>query len=84
MSLLDTNMERVSSVRGLVGSRANQVLVTRDAVEQSKFDSTKLKSFIEDTDFVEAASELAMLQSAYQATLKSSAAIIQPSLLDFI
>lgn len=84
IGLLGSTMENTSSVRGQVGSRARQVITAREAVEQSKFDNTKLKSQVEDADFLESASELAMLQTAYQATLKSSAAIIQPSLLDFI
>ncbi len=84
IGLLNSSMDNVSSVRGSVGSRANQVVVTRETVDQSRFDSVKLKSFVEDADFLKSASELAMLQTAYQATLKSSAAIIQPSLLDFI
>ena len=84
IGLLDTNMETASSVRGTIGARVNQVSATREAVDQTKFDNTKLKSSVEDTDFLKAVSELAMLQSAYQATLKSSASIIQPSLLDFV
>jgi len=84
VALLDTNMQTTSSVRGSVGSRVNQIVVTRNAEEQSKFDNTKIKSFVEDADYLEAASELAMLQTAYQATLKSAASIIQPSLLDFV
>ncbi len=84
IGLLDSNMENSSSVRGQVGSRANQVLSTREAVDLSKYNSIRIKSLVEDADFLKSASELAMLQTAYQATLKSSAAIIQPSLLDFM
>ncbi|MBI5816295.1 MAG: flagellar hook-associated protein FlgL [Nitrospinae bacterium] len=84
VGLLDSTMENTNSVRGTVGARANQVVSTREAVDQSKYDNTKLKSQVEDADFLQAASELAMLQTAYQATLKSSSSIVQPSLLDFL
>ncbi len=81
---LNSVMENTSSVRGAVGARANQVAITRSSEDASKFDNTKIKSFVEDADYLAAASELAMLQTAYQATLKSSAAIVQPTLMDFI
>lgn len=84
VELLDSNMERTSSVRGDVGARVNQIVSNRKTVDLAVYDSTRQKSNVEDTDFIEAASELAMLQSAYQATLKSSAAIVQPTLMDFI
>lgn len=84
IDLLDSSMSNASSVRGAVGSRARQVETTRESVDQSKYDNTRLKSLVEDADFLKSASELAMLQTAYQSTLKSSASIIQPSLMDFI
>ncbi|HEB73346.1 MAG TPA: flagellar hook-associated protein 3 [Nitrospirae bacterium] len=84
LGLLDTNMETVNSVRGSIGARANQVINIRSSETEAALNNTKLKSFIEDADYIEAASELAMLQTAYQATLKSSAAIVQTSLLNFL
>jgi len=84
LGLLDTNMETVNSVRGSIGARANQVINIRSSETEAALNNTKLKSFVEDVDYIEAASELAMLQTAYQATLKSSAAIVQTSLLNFL
>lgn len=84
INLLNSVMENTLAVRGSVGARANQVVALRQTVDQSKYENTKLMSTTEDTDFVKAASDLSMLQTAYQATLKSTAAIIQPSLLDFM
>ncbi len=84
IDLLDSAMNNTNAVRGSVGARANQVVQTRDSVEASKMDNTKSMSYVEDADFLKAASELAMLQTAYQATLKSSASIIQPTLMDFV
>ncbi len=84
IDLLNSVMATSNSVRGIVGARANQVSVTQSIENNSVYDNTRIKSFVEDTDFLEAASQLSMLQSAYQATLKSAAAIIQPSLLNFL
>lgn len=81
---LDSVMENTTSVRGSVGARANQVSAIRQTVDQSKYENTKLMASTEDADFLKVASELSMLQTAYQATLKSTSAIIQPSLLDFM
>jgi flagellar hook-associated protein 3 FlgL len=81
---LDSVMENTSAIRGSVGARSNQVATFRQTVDQSKYENTKLMSTTEDADFLKVASELSMLQTAYQATLKSSASIIQPSLLDFM
>jgi len=83
-----TNMESVinnaGSVRGEVGAQVNRITSTVARVEESNFNSTTLRSSAQDADMVKAATDLAMLQVAYQATIKSSASIIQPTLLDFI
>ena len=79
-SLVDTTTAR----RGQVGARANLVLSTRASLEQSNFDTQSMLANAQDADMVKAVSELALLQVAYQATVKSSASIIQPSLLDFL
>jgi flagellin-like hook-associated protein FlgL len=84
IDLLNSVMDNTSAIRGSVGARATQVAAVKQTVDQSKYENTNLMSSIEDTDFVKAASDLAMLQTAYQATLKSTASIIQPSLLDFV
>lgn len=84
INLIDSVMDTVSSVRGVVGARANQVVNTQATVDNSKTYNTTLKSQIEDADYIQAASELAMLQTAYQATLKASSSIIQTSLMDFL
>lgn len=84
IDLLGSTMDNANSVRGVVGSRANQVTNTQTAVDQSKYDYTTLKSQVEDADFIKVSSDLAMLQTAYQATLKASSSIVQPSLMDFL
>ena len=41
-------------------------------------------SAVEDSDFVKDASDVAALQLALEATLNTSARVLQPSLLDFL
>ena len=84
VGLIDTNIDKVVGIRGEVGSRVNRLEGMKGLLEQSKEDAIKQKSNLEDTDIAKAASDLALLQTAYQATLQSTAKIIQPSLLDFI
>lgn len=81
---LDSALETTTALRGQVGSRASLVVATQSSIEQSNFDTKTMLSNAQDTDMIEAVSELALLQIAYQATVKSSASIIQPSLLDFL
>jgi flagellar hook-associated protein 3 FlgL len=45
---------------------------------------TAQMSAVEDADFVKAASDLAALQLALEATLNTTARVLQPSLLDFL
>ncbi len=81
---LNSSIDTTTARRGQVGARANLVLATRASIEQSNFDTQSMLSNAQDADMVKAVSELALLQIAYQATVKSSASIIQPSLLDFL
>ena len=81
---LNDVVDTTTALRGQVGARANLVLSTRTSLEQSNFDTQIMLSNAQDADMVKAVSELALLQTAYEATIKSSASIIQPSLLDFL
>jgi flagellar hook-associated protein 3 FlgL len=51
---------------------------------QEVVDRTEQLSKIEDADIIKSASDLANLQFALQATLSSTAQILQPTLLDFL
>ena len=84
IGLVDTNLDKVVGIRGEVGGRVNRLEGMKGLLELTKEDATKQKSNLEDADIAKAASDLALLQTAYQATLQSTAKIIQPSLLDFI
>lgn len=84
IGLLDTNIDKVVGIRGEVGGRVNRIESMKSLLEQSNHDTIKQRSSVEDADMIKAASDLALFQTAYQATLQAAAKIIQPSLLDFI
>ena len=81
---LNSSVDTTTALRGQVGARANLVIATRTSISQSNFDTKTMLSNAQDADMIKAVSELALLQTAYQATVQSSASIIQPSLLDFL
>jgi flagellar hook-associated protein 3 FlgL len=81
---LDTNLGTIEALRGEAGSRAARISLQEQVLESSRFDIDVRTGELEGANVFEAASELALIQSALQATLSSTAAIIQPTLLDFL
>ena len=75
---------RVLNQRTKMGARATQLLTTRERTQDSKLRNTEILSGIEDIDVIEAVSELAAQENAFNAALGSASRIIMPSLLDFL
>jgi len=87
MNLIDNLSSAVlntSMVRGVVGARTNRLQHNADTLQSNDADTKTMLSYSQDADMAAAATEFALMQTAYQATIKSSASIIQPTLLDFI
>ncbi|CAA9488595.1 MAG: Flagellar hook-associated protein FlgL [uncultured Solirubrobacteraceae bacterium] len=84
ISALQTNLEEVTSARGIVGALTTRIESANDRLAQIEEDTTGLLSEAEDTDIAKALIQLTTQQSVYQAALKSGQTLIQPSLLDFI
>ncbi|MFQ5559401.1 MAG: flagellar hook-associated protein FlgL [Nitrospinota bacterium] len=82
--LLDSGIDQVLSVRGIVGARTNRLEVSMEMVEIFNTNTLAVKSSVEDADMVKAISDLAKFQAAYEATLQATAGILQVSLMDFI
>ena len=84
LAQLDTSMEKISASRGKAGdllTRADRITNTQaDNTIQAKTD----KSNAEDIDMVAAAADQSNQQTAYQAALKSYAAIQKLSLFNYI
>lgn len=81
---LGTGADTIQTLRGDVGARTNQVQQQQSTLEESQSNIDVETGQIEGADIPAAASNLALVQAAYQATLKTTASIIQPTLLDFL
>jgi flagellar hook-associated protein 3 FlgL len=81
---LDTGLEHILAKLGEIGAKTNQLETTKDSLQDLKLNATELLSELEDTDFPKALAELSMQETIYQASLASSAQLLQTSLLDFL
>ena len=81
---IDKSQASINNGRASIGAIMTQVRTTGDANNQDEVAFNDQISNIEDTDFTSAASHLAQLQTALQATLNTTSRILQPSLLDFL
>ena len=83
-SNLDQSLDTVLQARSEYGA----LIRTMDTLETShsadEVNETAQLSDVEDSDFVKDASDVAALQLALEATLNTSARVLQPSLLDFL
>jgi flagellar hook-associated protein 3 FlgL len=84
LNALTTNLEQVTSARGVIGALSTRVESASARLAQVQEATTSLLSQAEDTDIAKALIQLSSQQSVYQAALKSGAALSQPSLLDFL
>lgn len=77
-------LNRILNQRTKIGARANQLDTTQDRGLDSNLSNTEILSGVEDLDVVEAVSELAAQENAFNAALGAASRIIMPSLLDFL
>jgi len=81
---LDSGLETINESRAIYGAVARRIMSTEATHQQNIVNQQDQISNIEGADLVEAASEFAAMEAALQASLSSTARIIQPSLLDFL
>ena len=81
---LDSGLETINASRAIYGAVARRIMSTEATHQQNIVNQKDQISNIEGADLVEAASEFAAMEAALQASLSSTARIIQPSLLDFL
>lgn len=81
---IDAKMNQLLSVQSEIGARANRVEAFENRILDNNLQLQKMLSSIEDVDYAEAMIRLKSEESIYQASLASSAKIIQPSLMDFL
>ena len=78
------SMNRVLNQRTKIGARTSQITTTHDRSLDTNLRNTETLSGIEDLDVIEAVSELAATENAFNAALGAASKIILPSLLDFL
>ncbi len=81
---LDSAINQVVLSRSHVGARVTAIDNTFESLQKAKVDSQTTISQLEDADIYELVSDITKTESALQATLSTSAKILQPSLLDFL
>jgi flagellar hook-associated protein 3 FlgL len=84
MTRLDTHYKSITSILSDVGIKYNRLEVRKQVSAETKLTLTERKSMIEDADIVESVMNLKSIQTAYEASLNSTAKIINMSLVDFL
>lgn len=79
-----SSINTTAALRGDIGARINRLDTNTTQLDTSRVDITTTLSNAQDTDMAKAISDFSLLQSAYQATARATAQIIQPSLLNFL
>lgn len=81
---LDTNLDKLTSVRAVVGATANRLESAGSRLDELEESSTDQLSKTEDADMAETLVQYSTQKSAYESALKAGASIVQMSLLDFL
>jgi flagellar hook-associated protein 3 FlgL len=81
---LDDNLNRLIALRTKVGAISNSITNSENSIENQKLLNASYKSKIEDADIAELFGEISREQNVLKATYKSTAGLLNSSLLDFI
>jgi flagellar hook-associated protein 3 FlgL len=81
---LDTALDAVNATRADVGAKTNRLETLGGRQQAISTNLSGLLSQVKDVDMAEAITNFTMAQNVYQASLKSAAQAMQPSLLDFL
>jgi flagellar hook-associated protein 3 FlgL len=84
MGELNDHFEDVNNLISGVGIKTKRLETKDGVVTDFELTLKEQKSNIEDVDLTEAATDLALRETAYQAALKATSSIISISLVDYI
>ena len=84
LTRLDNHYNSITSTLSDTGIKYNRLEVSQQVILESTNSLTERKSMIEDADYIEATMNLTAIQTAYEASLNSTAKIINVSLVDFM
>jgi flagellar hook-associated protein 3 FlgL len=81
---LASDTERVTRIRGETGARVQELESRQQRLDEQNLATTSLLSSLQDTDFTEAIGRFQTLQTSLQASLQTSASMLNLSLMDFL
>lgn len=84
LDMFSEALSRILNQRTTTGARSNQMTTTSERGLDTNLRFTEILTGIEDLDVIEAVSQLAAQENAYNAALGSASRIILPSLLDYL
>ncbi|QOS81411.1 flagellar hook-associated protein FlgL [Paenibacillus sp. JNUCC31] len=81
---IESRSVKMQSSLSEVGARSNRVQLVQNRLSDESLNFTTLQSKIEDADVASLMIQASSAQTIYEAALKSSAQIMQPTLMDFM
>ena len=81
---LDDHINRLITTRTKIGSIANSITTSEDSIEKAKLMDEQYRTKLEDADVAKLFSDLARQKNVLDATYKSSAQLMNQSLLNFV
>ena len=84
LSTFEAAVSQLSSASAVVGTLDQRLEVHERINEVQDIELERLRSTIEDTNFAEAAAEMSLRQTAYQASLAATARVQGLSLLNYM
>lgn len=84
IDLLNSRLTKINEVRSEIGAKTNRVELISSRLSDLEMNLTSMQSKTEDADYAETIMKLKQGESVYQASLATSAKIMQISLLDYL
>lgn len=84
LELLQGRMTKINEIQSEIGAKTNRVELIMNRLSDLEMNLTEMKSKVEDADYAEIVMKLKQDESVYQASLATSAKIMQTSLLDYL
>lgn len=84
LSVLDANINNITSLSSDLGARINRVNSLQQQLSNTSANLQQNLSGIRDTDMAQAITQFTQMQNTYNSSLAVGAKIIEPSLVDFL
>ncbi|MBO2944847.1 flagellar hook-associated protein FlgL [Paenibacillus sp. F411] len=81
---MSTRLTKINEARSQIGAKTNRVSLISNRLVDLEMNLTAMQSKVEDADYAETIMKLKQDESVYQASLATSAKIMQISLLDYL